>query len=68
MSAPGDQAALVSKTPRAARSHGAILLDIAHKLQAETDMAERLALVNARDRLLRAMGIEPQITILGEAS
>ncbi|SKD36308.1 Uncharacterised protein [Mycobacteroides abscessus subsp. massiliense] len=50
------------------RPHAEILLDIARKLQTETDISERLSLVNARDRLLRAMGIEPQITVLGEAS
>lgn len=50
------------------RSNGAILLDLAVHIAAEPDLSERLILVNARDLLLRAMGIEPEISILGEAS
>ncbi|MFA4080516.1 hypothetical protein ONA92_02220 [Mycobacteroides salmoniphilum] len=50
------------------RKPASILLNIACMLREETDMAERLCLLNARDLLLRAKGIEPQITILGEAS
>ncbi|WP_157932887.1 hypothetical protein [Mycobacteroides abscessus] len=55
-------------TVQTIRAPGSVLLDIARVLREETDMAERLRLLNARDMLLRALGIEPQITILGEAS
>ncbi len=49
-------------------SQGEILLEIASRLRREPNYRERLHLLNARDLLLRAMGIEPQITILGEVS
>lgn len=55
-------------TVQTIREPASILLDIARMLREETDIAERLRLLNARDLLLRARGIEPQITILGEAS
>lgn len=55
-------------TVQTIREPASILLDIARILREETDIAERLRLLNARDLLLRARGIEPQITILGEAS